>query len=286
MRYRFLRFPDGRTKAVTLSYDDGCRADLRLSEIINRYGIKCTFNLNSGFLGKSSNDSRLTKEEIAQHLLGTGHEIAVHGDLHRANGNLRPIDGIRDVLDCRLKLEKEFGIIIRGMAYPDSGITRMQNGAIYNNIKGYLEDLDIVYSRTLAGDNNSFSLPVDWHAWMPTAHHKNPKVLQYIDEFVSMDINGMYCASRHPRLFYLWGHAYEFDNDNNWDLFENICTKFSKDDDIWFATNIDIYNYVKAYQSLVFSADGSIVYNPTLLEIWFNIDGKPYSIKSGETIHI
>ena len=37
MRYQFLRFPGGKPKAVTLSYDDGCAEDLHLLEIINKY---------------------------------------------------------------------------------------------------------------------------------------------------------------------------------------------------------------------------------------------------------
>lgn len=65
---------------------------------------------------------------------------------------------------------------------------------------------------------------------------------------------------------------------------EDICKKLSDKDDIWYATNIEIYDYVKAYDSLVFSADSNIIYNPTLLEIWFEVDGKLYSVKPGETI--
>ena len=72
---------------------------------------------------------KLTKEEIQEHLLDNGHEIAVHGEMHRAPGKIRAIEGIRDVLNCRLELEKMFGRIIRGMAYPDSGIRKMMFGA-------------------------------------------------------------------------------------------------------------------------------------------------------------
>ena len=82
MRYRFLRFPNGKAKAVTLSYDDGCRDDIRFSETISRYGLKCTFNINSAILGKDTSDWRLTKEEIEEHLMKKGHEIAVHGKEH------------------------------------------------------------------------------------------------------------------------------------------------------------------------------------------------------------
>ena len=44
----FMRFPGGLGKALTLSYDDGVEQDIKLIDILNRYGLKCTFNLNSG----------------------------------------------------------------------------------------------------------------------------------------------------------------------------------------------------------------------------------------------
>ena len=283
MRYRFMRFPDGKPKAVTLSYDDGCRADIRFSQTITEHGLRATFNICSGHIGGPNN---LSAEEIREHIINKGHEIAVHGEYHRASGCQKTIDGIKDVLNCRLGLEKTFGGIIRGMAYPDSGITGMHNGTTYESIKHYLTDLGIVYSRTLGGDNTSFMLPADWHAWMPSVKHTNSNVMDYIDQFVSINLDGAYCASRYPRLFYMWGHSFEFDNDNNWELLDNICQKLSGHDDVWYAANIQIYDYVKAYDSLVFSADESTVYNPTLLKVWFDVDGKLYCVGSGETLHI
>ena len=283
MRYRFLRFPGGLSKAVTLSYDDGCKDDIRFSETICAHGLKCTFNINSGFIAEKEGDWHLTREQIKKYLIDTGNEIAVHGKNHRALGKVTPVDGIRDVLDCRTELENDFGMIIRGMAYPDSGITRFENGADYADIKHYLKDLGIVYSRTLGGDNDSFALPTDWHAWMPTAHHTNPELFGYIDKFLNEPMSS-YDAAQTPRLFYLWGHSFEFENNKNWDLLDKICSALSNKPDVWYATNIEIYDYVSAYRSLVFSADGSMVYNPTLLDIWFTEDGKPYIIKSGETL--
>lgn len=118
MNSYFMRFPQGKTKAVTFSYDDGCRADLRLVEIINEYGIKCTFNISSKSIAADDNGFYLTKEEIKNVLMGTGHEIAVHGAYHKAPGMTDLTDGIRDVLECRCDLERAFGGIIKGMAYP------------------------------------------------------------------------------------------------------------------------------------------------------------------------
>ncbi len=285
MRYRFLRFPEGKLKTVTFSYDDGCRDDIRLAQIFNKYNLKGTFNLNAGWLGKSETDWHLTKEEIQKHIVDAGHEIATHGFEHRANGNLRTIDGIQDVLNCRLGLEKDFDTIVRGLAYPDTGITQLTNGSTLDSIEHYLKELDIVYARTLGAVNPSFALPQNWYRWMPTAHHDAAEIMSLIDKFVNLKVEA-YLAKNQPKLFYIWGHSFEFTNNNNWEHIEEICQKLSGKDDIWYATNIEIYDYVAAYNSLIYSADGSKIYNPTLKQIWLDIDGKQYTVKSGETINI
>lgn len=283
MRSVFMRYPGGKAKAVTFSYDDGVPQDQRLAALFDKYGMKATFNFNC----ECNRKFNFTKEQIKELFLSKGHEIAVHGAFHRANGNLRPIEGIRDVLDCRLELEAKCDQIIRGMAYPDTGITQMGNFGNYEQIKNYLTELDIAYARTLGGDNNSFLVPQDFHAWMPTAHHDNPNIMKYIDEFLNLDISpAAYHAKRIPRLFYIWGHSYEFDRNDNWAHMEAICQKFAGNEELWLATNIEIYDYVQAYKSLRYSADGHTVYNPTLLTIWLDADSKPYCIQSGETIRI
>ena len=122
--YRFIRFPKGKAKAVTLSYDDGRKYDKQLAEIINRHNMKCTFNITTKCIG---NEDSLSGEEIKE-LFNEGHEIAVHSFNHRAPGQTRPIEGIKDVLQCRSNLESLLGAIVRGMAYPNSGITSMDSG--------------------------------------------------------------------------------------------------------------------------------------------------------------
>ena len=282
MRYRFLRYPEGKFKAVTLSYDDGVKQDKRLVEVLDKYGMKCTFNVTS-YSATNGNGVSIAelKESIAK-----GHEIAIHGATHAALGNLRPIDGIKEVLECRRILEQELSMIIRGYAYADSGIGKMVNGASYEDIRHYLSDLDIAYARAISGDNDRFHMPTDWYAWMPTAHHTNPSIMKYIEKFLSIDVDKCYCGERHPRLFYIWGHSFEFNNNDNWELLDEICAALAGKEDTWYATNMEIYNYSKAYESLSWSVDNKRVYNPSLITVWFDIDGKLYSIKSGETLEI
>jgi hypothetical protein len=87
-------------------------------------------------------------------------------------------------------------------------------------------------------------------------------------------------------VFYLWGHSYEFDNNDNWYVMENFLKAISGKEDTWYATNMEIYEYATAFNSLVFSADGTKIYNPTLKTIWMDIGTVLYKIEPGETIEV
>lgn len=285
MRYQFMRFPEGKLKAVTFSYDDGVVEDLRLADIFSKYEVKATFNINSALMGQ--NERRLSAADLKEHIADRGHEIATHGADHLAPLKQRSIAGIRDTLECRLGLEEAFGGIIRGMAYPDSGIRCHTTGsATYDEVRSYLKSLGISYARTLDGDNDGFMLPDDFYAWVPSAHHDNPKIFEYIDKFLNVSEDKLWHTSKMPLLFYIWGHSYEFERNNNWEHLDAICEKLSGKDDTWYATNIEICDYVHAYEALIYSADGSLVYNPTLIDVWFWADGKIYEVKSGETVKL
>ena len=275
MHYRYLQFPGGKNKAITFSYDDGCPQDVRFANKLAECGMKGTFNLTMGH--------KMSVEEVKEHILGNGHEIAVHGAKHMAPGITPVTRGIQDVLNGRLYLEQTVGRIVRGMAYPDCGITRSHNGVTYAEIKQYLTALGITYGRSLNGDNDKFELPQDWHNWIPTTHHDNPDLFKYADKVFDESAFPKY---RFPRLFYVWGHTYEFDRKDNWDHLDAICEKLSGRDDVWYATNGEIYEYVKAYHSLVYSADESMIYNPTLHTVWFCTREEEYVIKPGETLRL
>ena len=279
VHYSFLRFPEGKPKAVTLSYDDGAYTDVRLLEIIDKYGLKCTLNIP----GNNVTNGQLSLDYLKNTVLAHGHEIATHGYMHRANDSIRPIEGIRETLDSRIALENALGQIVRGMAYPDRSVDRARTPLTYENVKSYLSMLGIAYAR-MAGGNEDFELPEDWLNWMPTTHHENPKIFELIEKFSQTDLNKLYCSNRSPKVFYLWGHSFEFEGNKNWDRLEKICSALSGKADVWYATNMEIHDYVESYRSLVYSADGQRIFNPALKDIWFDIDGRLCVIHSGETI--
>lgn len=267
----FMRFPGGRDKALTLSYDDGVYQDKRLMEIIDRYGIKCTFNINTGCFGETDavDKGRLSKKQALELYKDSGHEVAVHAKTHPFLDELPLPIAIDEVLEDRKNLEEMFGTIVRGMAYP---FGNYGEGVIEG-----LKNIGIAYSRTTASTNN-FSIPKDWLRLPATCHHKNPQLMNLCDQFLEPE------RHKRPKLFYLWGHSYEFDNDNNWDVIERFCEKLGGRDDIWYATNIDIYDYIKAYRNLIFSVGTRKVYNPSAITVWFFCDDKICKVAPGETI--
>ncbi len=285
MQYCFLRYPNGRYKALTLSYDDGQHYDKRLIEIANRHGISVTLNISSSLLSKQDGEFILSASELKEILASGKHEIAVHGAQHIALGKATTAVGIQDVIECKKTLEQQLGRLIRGMAYADSGITEFTENTSKEEIKTYLKMLGIAYARSLMGANDRFDLPADFYEWIPTCHHENPKLLEWLDKFLCYEPNE-YCAARPSKLFYMWGHSFEFARKNNWEIFERFCERAGGHEDVWYATNIEICDYVRAYQSLLFSADRSMLYNPTDKEIWIEADGRTMSVKSGETVNV
>ena len=287
MRYRYLAFPGGKQKAVTFSYDDGVKQDIRLAEAFDKYGVKGTFNINSSLVKKGEGDGyHLTFEQIKEHILDKGHEVAVHTAHHIASALASPTHCMGEVYDGRRQLEEQFDTIVRGMAYADSGVKAFANGNDYETVKNIITYSGIAYSRVAGADNDRFELPHDLYAWYPTSHHDNPALLDWIDKFNSLRYDTVRAKLNKPALMYVWGHSYEFDMKNNWERMDQILDRISGKDDVWYATNIEIVDYMKAYSLLVFNTEETKVYNPTVTTVWFTADFKTYKVEPGETITI
>ncbi len=271
--HAFLRFPDFKKRALTLSYDDGVIFDRRLMQILDAKGIKCTFNLNSGTYG---NSRRFTREEAIALYKDSPHEVAVHGVHHVTLTEVDSATAVRDILLDRLDHEATYGKIVRGMAYA--------NGRYDNNVVELLRQCGIVYARTVIGTER-FDIPTDWLRLRATCHHNNPRLMELADAFLG-DINSKYAWRDSPRLFYLWGHSYEFNDQNNWEVIEAFAEKVGGRDDVWYATNIEVYDYVKAYESLVYSADTTLVHNPSATDVWLSYYDKQVFVPAGKTAQI
>ncbi len=259
-----MLWPNGKRKAFTLSYDDGITQDKRLIEILNKYGVKATFNLNSGLFGSSGvvaagkkevSHIKLSKEEIP--MVYQGHELAAHGHYHECMVGMDIARCVEEILESRKALERIEGEPVTGFAYAF--------GAYDELVLKAIEASGISYARTIEA-THKFEIPGSFLTWNPTCHHDDERIFELADEFLG---DGFYFSLITPaKLFYVWGHSYEFDQCDNWEHIEKFVCKMAGREDVWYATNGEIREYVEAYHRLVYSVDSKKVYNPSAIPVY------------------
>lgn len=275
-----MAFPEGKTKAFTVSYDDGVRQDERLLAAMRKYGIRGTFNLNYGTLGRvghavidgrDTDISTFRAEELQT--MYEGQEIACHALTHKKLTEISAGTAACEVIEDRRNLEHVLDRLVTGFAYPF--------GVYDETVLQVLRSCGIRYARTVES-THAFGLPQEFLTWHPTCHHNDERVTELLETFC-----GEPAGRDGARLFYLWGHAYEFDQRDNWERAEEIFSYVNRyGAEIWFATNGEIRDYTEAFRRLEFSADGGLAVNRTALDVWLLADGSAVCVPAGETVRL
>lgn len=226
---------NGKMKAFTMSYDDGVFQDIRLIEILNRYGLKATFNLNSGLFGQQRilqvrgvpvNHNRLKAEDIRG--IYAGHEVAAHTVTHAMLPECSQEEIVREVEADRLALSELTGYEVVGMAYANGG--ENNNDTVAQVIR---ERTNIQYARTITCTGN-FAIQKNLLRYNPTVFHLR------MDEMFALGEQFLAMEPETPQLFYVWGHSYELDAENTWNRFEEFCRMMSGHPDVFYGTNREV----------------------------------------------
>jgi peptidoglycan/xylan/chitin deacetylase (PgdA/CDA1 family) len=226
----------GKNKALTFSFDDGVKQDARAIEILNRYHLKATFNLNSGYLGL--NGQLNINGKIVQHnkvlasdvkRLYAEHEVAVHTLTHPNLTELAAETITRQVEEDRKALEQLCGYPIRGMAYPCGGVNNDDRVADV-----IAKNTPIRYARTITS-SHSFDLQRNLYRFQPTVYYIEGCLFDIAEKFLRE-------PSDKPKLLYIWGHTYEMDAGLgiDWEKFEELCRLLSGKEDIFYGTNSQV----------------------------------------------
>ena len=215
-------------KALTFSYDDGIEQDRKLVEIFNKYGMKATFNLNTGIQTPESNFeiegvyiNRMKQEGLEE--LYRGHEIATHGLTHAAPTGMTKEQLDKEFLTDMSNIERIYGTYPVGMAYA--------YGCVDDEVVKYLKSIGIKYGRTVEA-SHSFEIPKEPLKLKATCHHDADMLFELAEKFLKAEPK-----ENEQMLFYVWGHSYEFDVNNNWDRIEEFCKMMSGKADIFYGTN-------------------------------------------------
>jgi hypothetical protein len=223
-----------KLKGLTFSYDDGTTQDIRLVELFNKYGMKCTFNINSGLLGKAGcldregtrvDHTKVMPEDVKY--IYEGHEVASHSITHPNLLKLSEEKIIEEVEGDRIKLSQLCGYDVVGFAYPGGHCDGRVSDVIKNKT-------GIKYCRTVTS-THSFSPQENLFEFHPTVHHHREwdKLFELGEQFLNLKTDV-------PAIFYVWGHGFEFDIHNTWDRFEEFLKMMSGKNDIIYGTNKEL----------------------------------------------
>ena len=275
--HNLMRFPNFKLKALSLSYDDGLKTDKRLIDIMLKYSLKGTFNLNSGYMTESVNDKLLSEKEAYDLYVSSGMEVAVHGRYHIPVDKVDTAVVLNDLVSDRISLEKLFGKVVKGLAYPCGTVDRSSSELA--------KSCGFKYARTI-NMTEKYDLPENWLMLNPTTKNTSPRILELATQFVELG-ESKYFWFNEPRFFCSWGHSFDFLSEKDWQNFEDFAKIVSSANDIWFATIEEVYDYVKAYESLEFSAEGSYIRNPSAIDVYVKyFNGKDIVVPSGKTIRV
>lgn len=229
-------------KLLTFSFDDGVCQDERFVEILNKYNLKATFNLNYALLGmeghliineKKINHTKLSPDKVKD--IYMGHEVAAHTLTHPFLPDQADAVVIHQVEGDRKALSELVGYKVRGFAYPGGGVNC--NPRLEKLIS---ENTDVEYARTTVPTYN-FDLQSRLHLFNPTCALLKDKdqLLSLWDKFISAETDDI-------QLFYIWGHTYELDVNDDWQFFEDFCKLISNNKNVYYCTNIEAFDYIKS----------------------------------------
>ena len=258
-------YPGGKRKAFNITYDDGVMQDGRFVVLLNRFGLKGTFNLNSQLMEEEfawihpcgMEVKRLGFGEIQG--LYNGHEIASHTLTHPYMHNLPEFEIMRQLGEDKRRLESLFEREIFGFAVPFDYYSDL--------IARSAEICGFEYAR-MSDVSLSYTPCTDWYHWKTGVYHIMPELIPFVDGFLETNQELAVCQ--------IVGHSYDLDTENLWETMEEICAAVAAQEDVWPCTNLELVRYLKAMTQF----NGI---NSTNVDLWFERDGEVIAVYPGES---
>lgn len=228
-------YPGGKAKAFSLTYDDGVLQDERLVQLLNRYGIRATFNLNSRLMQERFTwmhpngmpVTRLSPEAARRIYDDGGHEIASHTLTHPYLQGLPDAELCRQMKEDKDNLEALFGREVRGFAVPFDYYD--------DRIADCARQCGFAYARRSETTGSFTPCAAPYH-WKTGLFHLEPGLTDYVAAFLNTDEELAVCQ--------IVGHSYDLDAENLWGTLELICAAVSARDDVWLCTNAELVDFL------------------------------------------
>lgn len=262
-------YPGGKARAFNISYDDGVVQDIRFVELLNRYGLKGTFNLNYGLMRQGftwQHECGMTVRRIPQEQVLSvyqGHEIASHSFTHPYFDNMDETEILKELGSDKFFLERLTGREVAGYATPFYYYSDLMADCVRH--------CGFEYAR-ISEESNDYSIPGDFYRWRGSKFHWDGDLEEFVQGFLETD--------RELALCQLVGHSYDLDVMHLWERMERLCCWVSDQDDVWPATHIELVRYLRNMR-LARITEREII-NDSGTELWFAVNGKTVNLLPGE----
>ena len=216
-------------KYFIFSIDDGTIYDEKVIDILNKYGFKATFNLNSGL-----DNFVWYKDDIPvrrNHLnevknIYDGHEIASHSLTHPYLTNCPDDQVFYEVNTDMTNLKNIFNQEIVTFAFPFEDFDERCINIISN-----IQDIKIIRLSEL---DHSFTFPKDLH---------HVKITSW-NIFEALNLFEIFKEDDNAKLFVFVAHAYDFEFENTYEKLDELCRKIKKEDNVQVILMKDLINVI------------------------------------------
>ena len=262
-------YPGGCARAFCVSYDDGVLQDIRFVSLLNRYGLKGTFNLNSGLMRSGFTWTHETGlpitrlSETAALELYRGHEVASHTLTHPYLDSLSRGDILFQLTTDRMNLSSLFDREILGFAVPFLYYS--------DEIADCVRQAGFAYAR-ISEVTNDYSVPPDPYFWRGSKFHWDADLEDFVRNFLE--------AGEELALCQLVGHSYDLDVLDLWDRMEAILALVSASRDVAPMTNLELVRYTAAMSLAEISPDR--IANPSPMDLWFRAGEEVICLHPGD----
>ena len=175
----------------------------------------------------------------------------------------------KDVDATKAAIESVFGEgTVVGFAYP--------HGVLSTEVKEYLKEAGYLYARKtgVLGDSTGFALPADRYAWTYNANVSN--LIECMAKFDKLDPKG------ELKFFSFGVHAVDFDG--KWAVLKEFANTYgNRQDEFWYASNREIFEYEDAVKALEISENS--VYNPSDVDLYITVNDVKTILKAHQTLN-
>ncbi len=237
---------------LTTSWDDGSIYDLKLAEVLAKYGVKGTFYVTSGYL--NNNKQSLSPAQIKE--LAKNHEIGSHTHSHIV---LTEVDD--KIVEDEIKRSKEtleniIGQEIRAFC-PAKGKYNNKHlyiirklGFLFIRTTGYLRTRNILdRKKRLMHTTLQFYPYRGVPIYLLSALKRKDleglgiiiKNLRIANDWEKFSRSILETVKKSGGVFHLWGHSWEIERYNLWNHLELFLKYISETDGFIFCTNSELW---------------------------------------------